>query len=346
MTILNSGTCEMKLFEKNVIAVVATASAVLLAVAAGLSVGAGNLTIFDFFRLDWGALFSGDGGLKESLARFRLLRLGTAFLVGGSLSMAGVVYQAVLRNPLAEPYILGVSGGAGLGAAIAIYCGFAVVGFGIPLAAFIGAVLVLSLVLLMARGAGAEFANNAILSGVVIGAVCSSALMCLISVMGIRAMNSVTWWLLGNLEPSDGWMLAVCAVFVLAGGVALYLLAKALDAISLGEEMAFHLGYNPAGLMPLSLGVASLMAAAAVSLAGIIGFVGLIVPHALRRLVGARHGRLLPLSFVFGGVFLVLCDTVARIVLSPRVVPVGVVTALLGGPFFLWALNRKRRRSG
>ncbi|OGV44139.1 MAG: hypothetical protein A2X48_02415 [Lentisphaerae bacterium GWF2_49_21] len=277
----------------------------------------------------------------------RSQRLLAGFIVGGSLAVSGAAYQAVLRNPLAEPFILGISGGAGLGAAISIAFGFTALGYlFLPFFSFLSALLVLSLVLVMARGAGSEYANNIMLSGVVAGTLCSSVLMFIISVLDNHKLNSVTWWMLGNLEQGNSALLHAAGIAAVAGTVILFHYGREINALTLGDEMAFYLGVNSRTLLLAVLGIASLLTAAAVSISGIIGFVGLVIPHILRRLFGADHRRLFPLSFLYGGMFLMVCDTFAKTVLSPREIPVGVITSLVGGPFFIWLLNRKSARLG
>jgi len=283
-------------------------------------------------------------GLNAVLLKLRLLRFVTALIVGGALAAAGAAYQAVLRNPLAEPFILGISGGASLGAALAIVSGLCLFSLlAVPLAAFVGALAVLAVVLLLARGAGAEYANNVMLSGVIAGCVCSSLLMYLISICNADSINSITWWMLGNLQTTDSGMLLTIAVIIVIGGIVLFCHSREADVLTLGEEMAFHLGFHPLRAALILLLTASLMTAATVALAGILGFVGLIVPHILRKLFGADHRRLFPLCLLGGGIFLSLCDTLAQLYPGAQEFPVGIVTALSGGPFFLWLLNRKRQ---
>jgi iron complex transport system permease protein len=281
--------------------------------------------------------------LANALLELRFLRLATAFAVGGALSVSGVAYQAVLRNPLAEPYILGISGGAGLGAALAIGAKLAALSpLAVPAASFAGALLVLAAVLFLSRGAGAEYATHIMLSGVIAGSVCSSVLMFMISVMDLETLHSVTWWMLGSLTPQGGTLLAATLAAGVAGTVFLFIFGRDADALSMGSETAFHLGVSPRSAGFAILGTASMLTAAAVSLAGIIGFVGLIVPHILRGLVGASHRRLFPAAYLAGGMFLMVCDTIARTALYPKEIPVGVLTAALGGPFFIWLVNRGR----
>lgn len=280
----------------------------------------------------------------KMILHLRIYRLISCFIVGGALAVSGAAYQAVLRNPLAEPFILGISGGASLGAAFAIASGIAALScLTLPFFSFCGAIIVLCIVLFMAKGAGIEYANNVMLSGVISGTVCSSMLMFIISTAGSHELNSITWWMLGNLQPRGPQLLSAVALITLIGTLILFIYGRDTNLISMGEEMAYYLGAAPLRLIILILGIASLMAASAVALSGIIGFVGLIVPHILRKFFGPDHRRLFPLSLLCGGIFLMICDTIAKSLLTPQEIPVGVITSFIGGPFFLYILNKKRR---
>jgi len=279
------------------------------------------------------------------ILNMRFYRLLNAAVVGAALSAAGLAYQAVLRNPLAEPYILGISGGASVGAAVAIAFKLTVLNaLFLPASAFAGAMIVLFTVMLIAKGAGSEYSTNVILSGVVIGSVCSSILMFLISVMDMHALHNITWWMLGSFQTPDKIMVTVVLIGVIFGIILLFLFGRDANVLSFGEEAAFHFGISPKVSAFILLGTASLLTAAAVSISGIIGFVGLIIPHILRRISGADHRKLFPLSFFAGALFLMICDSFARTVIYPTEIPVGVITASLGGPFFLWLINHKSRK--
>lgn len=278
---------------------------------------------------------------QREILTLRITRVLTGFMIGGALSCAGVVFQAVLRNPLAEPYILGVSSGAGLGAALAILTGLAAAGaFILPLCAFIMAVLTLLIVHLLSNRGGPSL-YGLILSGVIVSSICSSILMFMISAASMEGMHSILWWMLGDLEVTSYTLLLVSWVIVLAGTAGVWLMSRELNALTLGHTMAHHLGIRVRTAMVAALLLATLVAATAVSVAGLIGFVGLIVPHIMRNLVGADHRRLVPAATVGGGAFLAVCDAIARTIM-PVEVPVGVVTALIGGPFFLYLLKRRR----
>ena len=284
--------------------------------------------------------------LGRDMLRLRFNRVLCGFVVGAGLSCAGVLFQAILRNPLAEPYILGVSSGAGLGAALIILTGWSLAGaFVLPAGAFVFAVATLAVVYALASDRGSPSVYGLILSGVIVSSVCSSMLMFLVSVAPVEGLHSVVWWMLGNLETTSHLVLEVSSGVILAASLGIWLLAPELNALTLGQDIAHHVGVRTRLTVTLGLGLATLVTAASVGLAGIIGFVGLIVPHGMRALFGPDHRRLIPASALGGGMFLAACDAVARTALAPREIPVGVVTALIGGPFFL-SILRRRKKSG
>jgi iron complex transport system permease protein len=258
--------------------------------------------------------------LQSSIVRLRVARIVLAVVAGAGLSTAGVIFQALLRNALAEPYVLGISSGAGLG----------------------GALGTIGLVCALARtGSGAVPAHTLLLSGVIVNAMLGSLLMFLVSVATAEDLHNVVWWLLGNLQVLDWRLLRVVSVVVATGLVVTLLWARDLNLMSLGEEPAAHLGLRVERTKMLLFLVASLMTGATVAACGLIGFVGLMVPHGVRLAIGPDHRRLLPASALAGGAFLVLADSFARTAMAPLEIPIGVITALLGGPFFLFLLRRK-----
>jgi len=284
----------------------------------------------------------------QAILNLRINRLVMGLLVGSALSVSGVVFQAILRNPLAEPYVLGVSGGAGLGATLAILFGaVAFIPLSLPVAAFVAAVLTLFLVYgIASRGSGGSpSVYSLILSGVIISSICSSLIMFLVSTASADGLHSVIWWMLGNLQPAPLDQRILSTVLIGAGFIVTWLLGSRFNALTLGREMAHYQGMNADLIILGGLLAATLMAATAVSIGGMIGFVGLIVPHVTRAMFGPDHRWLIPLSAVSGGTFLVLCDAVARTVLAPVEMPVGVITALAGGPFFLMILQRKMKNA-
>lgn len=301
------------------------------------------------FALTWrdiGAVLLGHSSSPTHIAvvlKVRLPRAMLAALVGASLGASGGAFQAVLRNPLADPYLLGVSGGAALGAVAAMTLGFASP-LWVPTAAFSGALGALATVYFIAR-AHRSSPHTLILSGVMVGSLASALLLFLLWTTPADPARSAIFWLAGNLSTIDpGWLPGAA----LGAGVAffaLWLQAPALDLFTLGEETASDLGLA-VGRARLGVFVAAgALTACAVALAGLVGFVGLVVPHAVRLLWGPSHRRLLPASALMGAAFLMTADALSRIVLPPAEIPVGVVTALLGAPFFLYLL-RKREGEG
>jgi iron complex transport system permease protein len=288
---------------------------------------------------DWHA------GAGQALLSLRLERVWAGLVVGGALAASGVVLQALLRNPLAEPYVLGVSGGSALGAAAAILLAVGGV-WTVPLAAFLGGAITLALVVRLAQDdQGAPSIYGLLLSGVIVSSVCSGLLMFILSISTAEGIRNVLWWMLGNLQMPSRPLLAVCSVLALTGIAGAVALSPELNALTLGGETAHHLGVRTRLAVAVGLLLATVVTASAVATAGLIGFVGLVVPHVVRSLIGPDHRRLLPAAALSGGLFLAGCDILARTVLAPREVPVGVVTALVGGPFFLWIL-RQRRKAG
>jgi len=282
--------------------------------------------------------------LYSNIIQLRLARILLGVIAGAGLSVAGVIFQSLLRNPLAEPYVLGVSSGAGLGATLAILLGLNLAGaWTLPAVAFAGALGTILLVYALAEtGAGAIPVYTLLLSGTIVNAVLASMLMFLVSVAPSEDLHSVVWWLLGNLQVFDWQLLRVVGAVIAAGLVVCVLLARDLNLMTLGEEAAAHLGLHVEQSRRLFFVVASLMTGATVAACGLIGFVGLIVPHSVRLAIGPDHRRLVPASALAGAAFLVLSDGLARTALAPREIPIGVITAFLGGPFFLFLLRRKK----
>ncbi len=282
----------------------------------------------------------------RALLALRLERVWAGLIVGAALAAAGVVLQALLRNPLAEPYVLGVSGGSALGAAAAILFGAAGGVWTVPFAAFAAGAATLALVVRLAQDdQGVPSIYGLLLSGVIVSSVCSGLLMFMLSIAPAEGIHNVLWWMLGNLQMPSRPLLAACSALVLAGLAAAMALAPEWNALTLGSDTAHHLGVRTKAAVAAGLLLATVITASAVATAGLIGFVGLVVPHVVRSLIGPDHRRLLPGAALAGGLFLAACDTLARTVLAPREIPVGVITALVGGPFFLWIL-RQRRKAG
>jgi len=244
---------------------------------------------------------------REGVIQIRRASVLLAILAGAGLSLAGVVLQAILRNPLAEPYILGISAGGGLGAGAAIILGLTFMGmWTLPAAAFIGSVATILLVYKLGRVGGRTPVHTLLLSGVVVNAVLGSMLMFMISISTREGIHDVIWWLLGNLDVYDWNLLAFVAAVVIGAGIAVTLLARDLNVMVLGEEPATHLGLRVERMKVVFFVLASLMTGATVAACGLIGFVGLIVPHIMRAMMGPDHRTLLPASALAGAIFLIL----------------------------------------
>ncbi len=293
-----------------------------------------HLTAFSLKPEDQTILFS-----------IRLPRIIFAGLVGASLSTAGVVFQALLRNPLADSYILGISGGSALGAIIGISAGLGSVPLGIPLPAFLGAAVTVILVL-AAGGGGKGFSSGTmLLAGVIVNAFFSALIMLALSLSSHADLQKITFWLMGNLSLAEPDEIILTGLILSAGFSIAYFYARPINLLALGEETALHLGVDLGRTRIVLLLAGSLLTAVSVAFSGTVGFVGLIIPHMMRMLLGADHRLLLPASLLFGASFLILADTLARTVIADMELPVGVVTALCGSPYFLYLLRKRRFQS-
>jgi iron complex transport system permease protein len=285
------------------------------------------------------------GTLETIILDIRLPRVILAGLVGGALALAGATYQGLFRNPLADPYLIGVAQGAALGAVI----GFLLpspwhgIGFGIiPLLAFVGALVSTAIVYTLARVGKTLPVTTLILAGVALGALLGSIVSYLIISSGEK-MHGIVFWLMGSFSLSQWSEVMVVLPYVVVGVVVILLYARPLNVMQLDEEQAQQLGVNVERLKLILLAAATLITAAAVSFVGTIGFVGIIIPHAVRLVWGPDHRFLLPLSVLSGAIFLILADVIARTILAPTEIPIGVITALVGAPFFLYLLRRRQR---
>jgi iron complex transport system permease protein len=319
---------------------------VLLLVAAcavGLSIGTSDASLVR-------ALTDASSNDRVIVLSLRLPRVLLGAVAGGGLAAVGVAFQAILRNPLAEPYILGVSGGAALGATIVIACGVAsttLLGAEVlPIAALTSGLGATAFVYALARGGGGSTSSGTsiLLAGVVVNAVASAAITFLKTLVPERVAQDILFWLVGFLDtPSSPAALPLVAGYVAIGAVVLLRDAGRLNLLALGSEQAGHLGVNVGALERRTLVACSLVVGAIVSVTGLIGFVGLIVPHVLRRLIGPDVRRLLPVALPAGGAVLVGCDALSRLLFHAlhTTPPVGAVTALIGGPLFLVLLRRR-----
>ena len=285
----------------------------------------------------------GDDTARTIVLGLRLPRAILAALVGGGLGLAGAVFQALLRNPLAEPYVLGVSGGAAVGAVGAVVLGWNIsIPWALPVAAFIGALVAVALVLRIAIQATRTLDTRVLLlAGVIVGAFFNAVILLLLTFASAETFRSAVFWMMGSLAGASWSSSMVLAAYLIPASAVLLLMARPLNLLAVGEETALYLGIRVERVKLAAYVVASLLVAAGVSVSGIIGFIGLIVPHAVRLMWGNDHELLLPASFLLGASFLLIADIVARTAAAPAELPVGVITALVGVPLFVVLLTRR-----
>ncbi|MDH8679151.1 iron ABC transporter permease [Fusibacter bizertensis] len=276
----------------------------------------------------------------------RLPRIILSILVGGVLSIIGTVFQAVFKNPMADPYVMGVSSGAAFGATMGIIFGFgiSIAGLGmVSIMAFVGAFSTMLLVYQLSKVGGRVSTTGILLAGIVVNAILSSVIS-FVMLLNHNDIDKIVTWTMGSFNASswDHVKLFLIPMFV---GVAYMLsLSRELNTLAISENDAKNIGVNVELIKKGTLVVASMLAALSVSVSGIIGFVGLIVPHLFRMIFGSDHRILLPVSFIGGGLFMVICDTMARSLLGNMEIPVGIITSIIGGPFFLMLLQRHKRK--
>ncbi|KPK41542.1 MAG: iron ABC transporter permease [Omnitrophica WOR_2 bacterium SM23_29] len=290
-------------------------------------------------------IIEGKGTTEYSIIfDIRLPRIILGLAIGGALSISGVILQGMFRNPLVEPYTLGISGGAALGVCLNIVLGLnrTFGAFSLPVSGFIGAVMVILLVYWLSIRRGILKIQGLLLCGVMISFISSSLIMLIMAVSRTEDLHGIVFWIMGSLEEPN-WALIKLALWVSVFGLVIsYLFCLDLNALSLGEEEALHLGVNIERTKRLLFIIASLLTGCSVSVVGIIGFVGLVVPHFVRMFVGSDHRILLASSFLAGGAFLIFCDTLARTIISPLELPVGVITGILGGSIFVYAMTKRQ----
>ena len=281
------------------------------------------------------------------LFQIRLPRIIAAALVGSALASAGVLFQGLLRNPMADPYIIGTSAGAAFGATVAMMLpiSLALLSFGlVPIAAFVGALAAVLVVYNLARVGGKTPVVSMLLAGFAVSAMLTAVMFFMVTLSGKPGLlQNVYSFLMGSVSVSGWSKIIIVAPLIIGGIIAARFLAFRLNAFALGEEGAAYLGIDVERDKLIVLALGSLLTAAAVSISGLVGFVGLVVPHAVRLLFGPDHRLLLPAAALFGGAFVVLADLLARTMLSPTEIPLGILTAIIGAPFFIYLLRRTRR---
>lgn len=345
----------------------------VLTMAVGIAVGSVPVPLSNIVSIvgyKTAALVGASGELPAELAAvapivwdLRLPRVLMAVLVGSGLAVAGAAFQALFRNPMADPFIIGVAPGGSLGAAVGIFLAVGGAGIGaanglsgqtghglrlglVPVFAFLGAMLAIALVYVLARAWSRGSTTSLLLAGIAVGAVMSAFVDFLITVARPEVQRSILAWLAGGLNGRSWQQVGVAFPYIATGIVVLLAAARGLNALSQGEETAVHLGVSVAQMRLLIVAVGSLVTAACVAVTGIIGFVGLVMPHLTRLLVGTDYRRLLPATALLGATFVMLADTVGRTAFAPLEIRVSIITALVGGPFFLFLLVRQRRRAG
>ncbi len=318
--------------------------ALVASVIAAVTIGPADISADEVLASIWARL--GVGETPLSLLRdgivweLRLPRVLTAAAVGAGLAIAGTVMQAITRNPLADPYLLGLSSGASLGAVSVLLLGAAIV---LPLAAFFGAMLALGLTLLLASSLGAITPTRTVLAGLAVSSLASAitSLVIFWTVTG-DSYRQILGWLLGSLAGARWPAVAIAVAGILIAGIPILLRSRVLDAFAFGDVTAASLGVNVSATRWGLLAASALLTGAMVSVSGAIGFVGLILPHAVRLIVGSAHRVLLPMVAIVGAIFLIWADTAARTLFDPRELPVGIVTAIIGAPIFAALLARRR----
>jgi iron complex transport system permease protein len=283
-----------------------------------------------------------DSILLTIIWKIRLPRVLLAVLVGATLSLGGLVFQALLRNPLAEPYILGISGGSAIGAIIGILLGF--LRFpGVSVTAFTGSIATLGLLFIMTSGKTILRKDTLLLSGVMVNAFCSAVIMFLVSMTQDSRLHNIIFWLMGDLSSADLPRVAMLAGILIPCFVLIFFFSHSMNLLQMGREMALTMGVNIKAVTVTLLVATSLMVSATVSYCGLLGFVGLVMPHLLRIILGPDHRVLAPACILGGGAYLVVCDLLARTLPRQGEMPAGVVTALIGAPLFVFLLKKSNR---
>ena len=280
--------------------------------------------------------------LDTIIWQIRFPRVLLATLVGAALSLGGLVFQALLRNPLAEPYILGISGGSAIGAIIGILIGFSKFP-GVSLMAFAGSIVILLLILVMSSGQTILKKDALLLSGVMVNAFCAAVIMFLVSMTHDSRLHNIIFWLMGDLSMVDIGHVGILAAILCPCFILIFWFSNSMNLLLMGKEMAQTMGVNIKAVTVILLVATSFMVSATVSYCGLVGFVGLVVPHLLRLVFGPDHRVLVPACVLGGGAYLVSCDILARVLPKQGEMPAGVITAMIGAPLFIFLLKKTRR---
>ena len=313
----------------------------LIAFLLGLSMGPTQSGMRSIFS----ALFStaeSDSVLSSIVWRIRFPRVLLATVVGATLSLGGLVFQALLRNPLAEPFILGISGGSAIGAIVGILLGLSRFP-GICITAFLGSLGTLALILVMSTGKSILRKDALLLSGVMVNAFCSAIIMFLVSITQDARLHNIIFWLMGDLSAADLPQVVVLGAILIPCFILVFLFSHTMNLLMMGKDMALTMGVNIKAVTITLLIVTSFMVSATVSFSGLVGFVGLVIPHLLRLILGPDHRFMVPACLFGGAAYLVLCDLLARTLPQQGEMPAGVITALIGAPLFIILLKKSRK---
>ena len=310
-----------------------------LTVIISISAGAVKIPLQEIINVFTG---NGDETSRTIIFNLRLPRVIGAAVVGMGLSVVGAFFQGLLRNPMADPYVLGISSGAAFGATIAIILGLGL--FGLSFLAFISSLAVVIFVYTISKTGSKVSMTTMLLAGIAISAFIS-AIISLLMLLNHDEFTRIVFWTMGGFSLTNWNSIAFSAPIIIIGSFVMYVFSRDLNAILTGEEVAEHLGVNTEFIKKIILVLGSLVTATAVSVGGIIGFVGLIVPHVSRLIVGPDNRILVPFSALSGAIFLTLADTLARFILRPTEVPIGIITATFGGPFFLYLLIKNKQKN-
>lgn len=305
-----------------------------------LSVGEMNISFKDIPQV----LNTGNGIEYAVLTKLRFPRTMLAFAIGGSLSLAGTLLQGIYRNPLVEPYTMGISGGAALGVSICIVFGIHLIlgAFTLPTAGFIGAFSAIFFVYFLSIKKQGLSINKMLLIGVMISFIASSGMLFLMSISTTENLHSIIFWTMGSLNEPNTNLIKITFITSVVGLIISYFFVTQLNALRLGETKAKHLGINTSTTIKILFIIASLVTGISVSVAGVIGFVGLVIPHLVRNIIGSDYRILLLGSFLGGSSFLILCDVLARTIIAPNELPIGVISGIVGGVMFIIALSRTK----
>jgi len=328
---------------------VAAAASSFLILWAGISLGSSNIAFGETLKALLEKIFAlplgTEGRIISIVWNLRFPRAILAFMIGGALAASGAVFQSVLKNPLASPYILGVSSGASLGAGLVILTGFAlplIRGFTLPLSGFIFGIATVFLVIWCASRLDKTMSNNTVILFGMVFSLFVNAILTTLTALYREELRNLLYWQMGSFSMR-GWAYSGFMLpFLIAGSLVIFRYAREMDILSFGDDDAQSMGVDSVRVRRLLLACSAALTGAAVALCGVIGFVDLIAPHLARKIIGSRHCYVLPMAFLLGGSLLVVTDLVARTAVSPSELPVGAVTALIGGPFFAWLYFKKR----